>query len=106
MGSGFRVPRSVKSPIRNAPMATFFTDFTEYAVGTITGWTERWDTAGSWTFVANAGQGGAKNGLQYAPGTAAKHGLSWDAVPSDATSADVDIWWRFSSSVGGAGSAN
>lgn len=88
-------------------MATYFTDFSSYTAGVApTGWTERWDTAGSWLVVANVGFGGTKNGLQYTPGTAARHGLSWDVLDADAGRADIEFVYRWQSSVGGAGATN
>lgn len=88
-------------------MATYFTDFSTQTAGVApTGWTERWDTAGSWTVAANAGFGGAKNGLQYVPGTAAPHGLSWDILDADTGRADIEFVYRWKSSVGGVSAAN
>jgi hypothetical protein len=87
-------------------MATYFTDFSPYTTGAApTGWTERYDTTGSWQVVAGAGLNGS-NGLQYVPGTAARHGLSWDTVDADPGRNEIEIWYRFQSSVGGAGTAN
>jgi hypothetical protein len=84
---------------------TYRTDFSDQAPGPIVGWTERWDTAGSWQVVAGAGFGGSQ-GLQYAPGTAARHALSWDVLDADPDRGDIEFLYRWASSVGGASATN
>jgi hypothetical protein len=87
-------------------MATYFTDFSTYTAGVApTGWTERWDTAGSWQVVAGVGFGGSQ-GLQYVPGTSARHGLSWDVLDADPDRDNIEFLYRWSSTVGGASATN
>ena len=84
-------------------MTQLYFDWAGYATGVQpTGWTERFDSAGSWQVVAGVGVGGT-NGLQYIPGTAARHGLSCDALDGVA---DLEIAYRFISTVGGTGTSN
>jgi hypothetical protein len=84
---------------------TYRTDFSDQAPGPVVWWTERWDTAGSWQVVAGAGFGGSQ-GLQYAPGTAARHALSWDVLDADPDRGDIEFLYRWASSVGGASATN
>lgn len=83
-------------------MTTYFTDFSSYtAAAQPSDWTRRWVTTGvSFLVTTNAGFGGTKNGLVFAPTADGRFSLSWDAVDGDAGRANVELLYRWKSTTG------
>lgn len=70
-------------------MATYFTDFSEYTVGSLpTDWTETWASAGNWTVESNAAAEG-NVAFRSNGDTSQREAVYWDTV---GTGTDLEIY--------------